>query len=622
MDENPVPAMKAAATLILATALLAALLTISTLQGRTPTHTNYAGGSGPQPVLKRFASYDELKSFLAKAYADSVKRYRLLDMVGTPVPEVTPDSKPSFSTTNIQVAGVDEEDVVKTDGEYIYLARESLIFIVRAYPAEKALLLSTVRAAGPVRGLYVNGDRLIVVTGIQYHPISVMAGCPPIKCPVRRAPITTNSTVQVFDISERGSPTEVRRASVSGMPLTSRMIGSYVYLITSEPVIVPLDRDEIVLPSYSDGLRVYYMRPDQIYYADIPGHGYSYTNIMAVNIINVGEEPAVTTVLSPASVIYVSKENIYLASVRWLDEEETVIHRLSVDGPKVTPVAVGTVPWHPLNQFSLDEYDGRLRIATTLNEPTGRSANNLYVLDLGLRLVEKLEGLAPGESIYSARFVGDKAYLVTFRKVDPLFVVDLKELRVLGKLKMPGYSSYLHPYGENYLIGVGKDAKPAEEGDFAWFQGLKISLFDISDLSNPREVDSLILGDRGTESEVLYNHRAFLFDEERGILVLPVLLAVINPNDFGDRPPTNAYGEYVFQGAYILKVTPQDGIRIMGRVTHLTDNTDLLRSGELFIKRALFIGDILYTISDGKVLLNDMQTLRELAGITLPHQAG
>jgi uncharacterized secreted protein with C-terminal beta-propeller domain len=222
----------------------------------------------------------------------------------------------------------------------------------------------------------------------------------------------------------------------------------------------------------------------------------------------------------------------------------------------------------------------------------------------------------------------DKAYIVTFRKVDPLFVVDLKEMRVLGKLKIPGYSSYLHPYGENYLIGVGKDAKPAEEGDFAWFQGLKISLFDISDFSNPREVDSLILGDRRTESEVLYNHRAFLFDGERGILVLPVLLAVVDRGDFAGRPPANAYGEYVFQGVYVLKITPQDGIKMVGRVTHLTDDTDLLRSGEFFasryaIKRALFIGDILYTISDGKVLLNDIQSLRELAGITLPHsQAG
>jgi uncharacterized secreted protein with C-terminal beta-propeller domain len=619
--------MKVTTTLIFATALLAALLTVSTLQGNMPTHTNYAGDSKPQPVLKKFASYDELKSFLAKAYVDSVKRYRVFDMVWTPVPEVTLASKSRFSTTNIQVAGVDEEDVVKTDGEYIYLARENLILIVRVYPAEKASLLSMIKAAGPVNGLYVNGDRLIAITGTQYHPIPVMVECPPIKCPIQRPRLTTNPTIQVFDISDRENPTEVRRASVSGMPLTSRMIGSYVYLITSEPVIVPLDRDEIALPSYSDGLRVYYMKPDQIYYADIPGHGYSYTNIMVVNIRNVGEGPAVTTVLSPASVIYVSKENIYLASVRWLDEEETVIHRLSVDGPRVTPVAVGTVPGHPLNQFSLDEYNGHLRIATTLNEPAGGSTNNVYVLDLELRLVGKLEGLAPREKIYSVRFMGDKAYIVTFRKVDPLFVVDMEELRVLGKLKIPGYSSYLHPYGENYLIGVGKDAKPAEEGDFAWFQGLKISLFDISDMSNPREVDSLILGDRGTESEVLHNHRAFLFDEERGILVLPILLAVVDRGDFAGRPPANAYGEYVFQGAYVLKITPQDGIKIVGRITHLTDNADLLRSGEFFtsyyaIKRALFIGDILYTISDGKVLLNDIQTFRELAGIILPHQSG
>jgi uncharacterized secreted protein with C-terminal beta-propeller domain len=139
--------MKGTITLILATALLAALLTISTLQGNTPTHTNHAGDSNPQPVLKRFASYNELKSFLVKAYTDSMKQYRVFDVVGTPVPEVTLASKPRFSTTNIQVAGVDEEDVVKTDGEYIYLARENLILIVRAYPAEKASLLSMIKAA-------------------------------------------------------------------------------------------------------------------------------------------------------------------------------------------------------------------------------------------------------------------------------------------------------------------------------------------------------------------------------------------------------------------------------------------------------------------------------------------
>ncbi len=577
----------------------------------------------PEPYeLKRFTSYEELKNFLSKAQASIKGPYEIMvdNLIGT-IPTIAESLKARFSETNIQVAGVDEEDIVKTDGEYIYLARDNQIFIVRAYPAEEASLLSTVNATGPVTGLYFSGDRLIaVVGGWSYYPIPECVNCRIIGKPF----IAANTSIQVFDISDRRNPIEVRRATLSGWPVTSRMIGDYVYLITSEPVVIQ-DGGDIVLPSYSDGQHIHNVRPVEIYYTDLPDYGYTYTNVMALNILREDEAPTITTIMAPASgIVYVSRKNIYIASLHWSDTGETVIHRLAVDEARITPAAVGAVPGHLLNQFSLDEYDGYLRVATTLSSSMEESVNSIYILDMGLELVGKVEGLATGETIYSARFMGDKAYLVTFRKVDPLFVVDLKptEPRVLGKLKIPGYSSYLHPYGNKYLIGIGKDAEPAESGDFAWFQGLKISLFDVTVLTDPREVDSLILGDRGTESEVLYNHRAFLFDRERAILVIPVLLALIDPADFGGSPP-EAYGEYVFQGVYVFRITPSDGIEIVGRITHLPDDTYLMKSGEFFtsrymVKRSLFIGDILYTISDGRILLNDILTLEMLSEISLP----
>jgi len=245
---------------------------------------------------------------------------------------------------------------------------------------------------------------------------------------------------------------------------------------------------------------------------------------------------------------------------------------------------------------------------------------------MNLEIVGKLENLAPGERIYSVRFMQDKAFVVTFKKVDPLFVLDLEdpaEPRVLGKLKVPGFSTYLHPLGESYLIGLDKETVEAEQGDFAWFQGLKLSLFDVRDYSNPRELDKVIIGDRGTESEALYDHKAFLLDEERGILVIPVLLAVIQPSHRPVEP--SIFGEYVFQGAYVFKISPETGIDLLGRITHMPDNRDFMRSGYYFsseytIRRALYIDDILYTISSKIIMIYDIETLEKIGEVELAVQ--
>ncbi|MBI4182117.1 MAG: beta-propeller domain-containing protein [Candidatus Aenigmarchaeota archaeon] len=252
--------------------------------------------------------------------------------------------------------------------------------------------------------------------------------------------------------------------------------------------------------------------------------------------------------------------------------------------------------------------------------PEAQSASNVYVLDPDLEIAGSLEGLAPGERIFAARFLGDRVYLVTFVQVDPLFVIDLGDPanpRVLGELKIPGVSQYLHPYGEDFLIGIGKDATAVDEGGpRALFQGVKISLFDVRDVANPREIASDVIGSRGTDSEVLWDHKAFLFSAEKGVLVLPVILTEPSPSAsiWEWSPPT-------WQGAYVYRVSEQ-GLELQGRITHVEDDgpaSDQFYAGSPFsIRRSLYIGTALYTISDHVVKANDLATLEQLAVLEFP----
>jgi uncharacterized secreted protein with C-terminal beta-propeller domain len=276
----------------------------------------------------------------------------------------------------------------------------------------------------------------------------------------------------------------------------------------------------------------------------------------------------------------------------------------------------------------MDENGDYFRIATTsgfVSRNGGGTSNNLYVLNSTLGVAGRLEGLAPGEDIYSARFMGGRCYLVTFKKIDPLFVIDLEDPenpRVLGKLKIPGYSDYLHPYDENTLIGIGKETVEAEEGNFAWYQGVKISLFDVSDVSDPKELAKYEIGDRGTDSPALHDHKAFLFSLSRNLLVIPVLETEIDSSDYGSQVPDNAYGDYVYQGAYVFHLSPKEGIQLRGRVTHIEDPQTFLKSGywfesDLSVERSLYIDDTLYTISGGMIKMNGLGDLSEIGRVDL-----
>ena len=275
--------------------------------------------------------------------------------------------------------------------------------------------------------------------------------------------------------------------------------------------------------------------------------------------------------------------------------------------------ATGQVPGTLLNQFSLDLHEGYFRLVTT----TEWNKHNVYILDQDLEITGRLEDFAPRwEHLHSARFMGDRGYIVTFRMTDPLFVVDLSDPtapKVLGELEITGYSDYLHPYDENHLIGIGKEATSNGR-----FQGVKVSLFDVSDVSNPKEIAKFEIGDRGTDSPVLRDHKALLFNRSRNLLVMPVLLA---ESVLGS--PSWRYGDYVWQGAYVLHVSPEEGIHLEGEITHFADDTEFSEVGydhdsPLSVERSLYIGGVLYTISDAKIKMNNLENLDYINAVELP----
>jgi len=607
-------------------------------------------GSTSHKTLLTFSSYEDLRDFLNRSANVTVFYYE--GVRGTAVPLVTfaatgaelatKTSPPEYSRTNVQVEGVDEADFLKCDGEYIYLATDKGLIIVRAYPPENAKVLSRIIFNGTVVGLFINGDSLVVFE-TEYGPLICRSeNVSPAKneslgviiCPIIQEPKTH---VWIYNVEEREKPILIREISVNGSYFTSRMIGNYVYLIVSQPANIV--NGEVFLPVIEYGDHSEKVDASRIYYSNVSDYYYSFTTVLAVDVTNVKAPKSEVFLVGATSAVYVSADNIYVTTPKMLVlneesssvSEKTEIHRIRIADGEIKYEVSGVVPGRVLNQFSMDEYNGYFRIATTTGQlgwgpGEATSKNHVYVLNMDLNVTGRIEDIAPGESIYSARFMGERCYLVTFKKVDPFFVIDLSDPanpKILGKLKITGYSDYLHPYDENHIIGIGKEAVEAEEGDFAWYQGVKISLFDVSDVENPVEITPpFVIGDRGTDSPILWDHKALLFDKERNLLAIPVLVAEINEKQYPGGVPPNAYGDYVWQGVYVFNVSA-DVLTLRGRITHLKDAGDLLKSGYYFdssyeVKRSIYIDDMLYTVSDRKVKINNLANLEEIGEVELP----
>ncbi|MDH3611193.1 MAG: beta-propeller domain-containing protein [Nitrosopumilus sp.] len=300
------------------------------------------------------------------------------------------------------------------------------------------------------------------------------------------------------------------------------------------------------------------------------------------------------------------------------ESRKTIIHKISIDEDKLEYVAKGSVPGRLLNQFSMDENDDRFRVATTVEyytqyKGTVRS-NAVYVLDENLKVVGGLDEIAPDESIFSARFMGDRLYLVTFQQIDPFFVIDLSSdtPKILGELKIPGFSNYLHPYDEDYVIGVGRDTKEVGSGRVQQL-GVKVALFEVSDVSNPIVVDDYIIGDSSTHSEALNNHKAFFFDKKKDILSIPISSDIKSLDGISDSkmiaPDYNRWN-----GFYIFGLDPKDGINLKGTVTHSENDSGYYGMGN---SRTFYIEEVLYTASDRYLKMNSIHNLEEINSIKL-----
>jgi uncharacterized secreted protein with C-terminal beta-propeller domain len=644
--------------------------------------------------LNKFSSYEELKDYLDTTpeqpyYAADWRSLEGNDILVAPEPSVPmePDSAGSqtsdYSKTNIQVEGVDEADIVKTDGEYIYIATGNTLTIVRAYPPEEANVVSKLNFEGSIMGIYINQKKLAVFLN-EYSVYLLYEGGIAVDSAVKEPEIVNNeaskddegedvvvpenvtdreepdvveptspsvppenttrpiepqpmiwepptTTIKVYDISDKENPTLTRDFSIDGNYFNSRMIGDYVYIVAT--MYTYRTSTDVALPRIHIGNDTETIPAEDIYYSDLSDTSYTFTTIVALNVNDDAQTPThETIVMGGTSAIYVSQKNIYLAfpDYSWQENEtmKTKINRAKIDEDKITFEAEGEVPGYLLNQFSMDEYNGYFRVTTTVHDnwrtfaEEAISKNNVYVLDMNLNVVGVLEDLAPGEQIYSTRFMGDRCYMVTFRNIDPLFVIDLSNPtspKVLGELKVTGYSGYLHIYDENHVFGIGKETEYDAKEDFAWYQGIKISLFDVSDVSNPREVAKYEIGDRGTDSPILYDHKSLLFDKEKNLLVIPVMEAKINESTYNGEIPDWAYGEIVWQGAYVLDIS-LDGIGLRGKITHTENGTiepySYYYSGDIVV-RSLYIEDVLYTISSMKVKMNNLETLTELNEIEL-----
>ncbi len=610
-------------------------------------------------ALPSFASCSEIRDAFTKSqnYAyEKVAMPLVADAVQGAARESSADgaAAPAYSTTNIQVQGVDEADIVKTDGSYVYAISKGRLHIAKAYPVDSAQVTSTtpLEKVTP-QEMFLSGDKLVIF-GSEQIEYPVIAEDNAAKDRIAYYPYYKPSTViQIWDITDRGNPKILKTSEIEGSYVSSRMIDEHVYFVINDYPDYYAATDSIVPQYGEDGGNTSAIAPcvEIRYIQDVPAQ--SFVIVGSLSVDDPGKEIRKEVIAASGQNVYVSENNLYLAEVNYnyqilplrpLDvvadailpprenAEKTIIHRFSLDDGVIGYGGSMEAPGHILNQFSMDEHEGHFRIATTIGEVfrggESKSTNNIYIFDMEGKMAGKIERLAPGERIYSTRFMGDKAYMVTFKKVDPLFVLDLtnpKEPKVLGKLKIPGYSDYLHPIDENHLIGIGKDTIEAEEGDFAWYQGVKMAIFDISDVENPLELHKVIIGDRGTESYALHDHKAFLYSKEKNLLVIPVTLAEISEKMKEDarRGGWPAYGEYTFQGAYVYDLTVENGFNLKGRVTHVDDDS-LLKSGYYYggngndVKRSLYIGDHLYTVSDNKILVNTLDDLEGVKEIKLP----
>ena len=562
----------------------------------------------------------------------------------------TTQSTKEYSTTNIQVENVDEADITKTDGDYIYSLSEDKVIITDVKDETQIKIVAEIDSKNSntiPSDLILYHDKLIVIseemktTSSYYYSYN-----------------NSNTTmVSVYDISNKEQPKEIKNYQLEQPYYTSRCIDGRLYVISSG--YLKEENDEIVTYYYEDGKQI---DPGYKGIKRIKGIDTTDQTILSMlDLNNMDESVKVNSYLMDVQNAYVSENNIYLLEEKYegsytsapkissifgfygilgafVDDNEydygtyTYIYKFNLleDG-SIQYDKKAKEKGQTINQFSIDEYEGNLRVALYNNE-----GSRIVIFNNEMEKIGETEKLAEGEKMYSSRFLGNKAYLVTYKTVDPLFVVDLsnpEEPQVLGELKIPGYSTYLHPYDENHLIGIGmqteekiyRDSSGRVTSTAAVITGMKMALFDVTDVNNPIQISDTIIGDSRTTSAILTNHKALLFSKEKQLLAIPVNnytedFEIESSSDEYEsmvKSYTNYKKQYVSEGYFVYNINLTDGFTLKGTITHEKTKSKYSYYNASRLLRGLYIDDNLYTVSEDYIKVNRLDDLQEISQLKI-----
>ncbi len=487
------------------------------------------------------------------------------------------DSEKDYSDTNLQVLGVDEADIIKTDGNYIYALSYEKLHIIEANDGDLKLISSIKHhevgdnSNSAFMEIYLKDDKLIAIKSINTYDYNGVI--PEIDMAIDIFPWygKSDTAAVIFDISNKEKPKKINELSQSGNYISSRMVNDNLYLVTNYYLYdnnFKSTEAENYIP-YTEIEEKEIFPIDDIYIAPNPESS-QYIVITGINVNEPDDFISKKSVFGSGTTIYSSIENLYIADSDSVEENgyyksKTNILKFSLNDGNVKLDDTGSVNGSILNQFSMDEYNDTFRIVTTSNDYkisydkntavsdwNEDSKNNLYVLDNDLNVIGSIENLAKGERVYSVRFDEKIVYFVTFKQVDPLFAVDLTDPKkpvIISKLKIPGFSEYLHIYNEKYLFGLGKEAD--KEGKIT---GMKISMFDITDKKNIKEKYKLSLGDKCMWSEASYNHKAILVSTTRNLIAFQACNSYLIFS-FDDETGFSKIGEIKFENDYWISNT-------------------------------------------------------------------
>lgn len=566
-----------------------------------------------------------------------------IDSVGSTESSSSSSNTKDYSTTNIQVENVDEADIVKTDGDYIYsILSEDNVIITDAKDPKQPKVVATIQSEDDdiPEDIILYKDKLVVIStkGNQtqrYYYNNRM-----------------NTVVKIYNITSREKPVLTKSYEMYEPYYTSRCIDNVLYVISSGNL--RKEDDEIVVGYNEDNMEKE-MSIDKIkYLKDVKTT--KQTLISTVDLNNETADIKLDSYLMNISNAYVSENAIYLLNQKYnndskipikllfgfkgvfgledyyeMDSESgyyTEIYKFDIK-ENVEYKAKTKVKGKTINQYSLDEKDNHLRIALYDND-----GSRVAIFDEDLKQIGISDNVAKGEKMYSSRFIGDKVYFVTYKTIDPLFVMDLSnetKPKVLGKLKIPGYSTYLHPYDENHIIGIGMETKEIINRNSngkvisttAKVVGMKMALFDVSNVNSPVQISSVVIGDSRTTSAILTNPKALLFSKEKSLIAIPVNnysqdFEVTSSNNYETMINNyTKYGKpYNAEGYFVYNINVQDGFKLKGVITHEKTNATYYYSNSKLL-RGLYIDNNLYTVSETMIKVNELDSLKAVGELKL-----